>query len=154
MSRFSMVLAAAVTSAMIVVAVAALDAVGADKSNAKATNGVDAFAACLRDHGVQVPALTGVQLERWLKTHPMPRTPGVTCKTALAGAPPTATAAAKADAEKIAACLRAHGLNPPTAPAELKRWIVTQDDPEVTQALKECGLGPAPDCGGGKDELE
>ena len=156
MGRFRMAMAAAVSTAMIVVAVAALDAVGADKTNAqdKRTDPmVAAFASCLRDRGVQVPALSGIELAVWLKTHELPMTAARACKTALADTPPQASEAAKADAEKIAACLRAHGFDAPTDPVALKQWMARQRGTAVQEALKDCGVGPAPkDCGGGEDK--
>jgi hypothetical protein len=155
MGRFPMVVSAAVASAMIVVAVAALDAVGADKTNAQGKTDdrlVAAFAACVRDRGVEVPALTGVALERWVKTHRLPMATARACKTALAGQPPVSSDAAKADAAKIAACLRSHGLHPPTDAVELKLWISEQRSPEVEAALKDCGMGPAPRCGDKDDK--
>lgn len=150
MRRLSMVLAAAVASALIIVAVAALDAVGADKSPAPGKDDLAGrFAQCLRDRGAAVPALSGVQLERWLKTHEPPLATARACKTALAGiAAPDVRSSGNADAKKIATCLRAHGLTPPTAPDDLKRWILGhRDDAAVSRALEECGMGPPPSCG-------
>jgi hypothetical protein len=156
MRGFRMSLAAAVTSALVVVGVVALDAVGADKTNASGKGEdplVGQFAACLRDHGVQVPALQRGELAHWLKTQDVPLAAARACKTALAPEPPVSDDADRADAAKIAACMRSHGLNPPTDPAELKRWIGSQRGAEFEAAMEDCGLGgPPPGCGGEKDK--
>ena len=56
MSRFSMVLAASVATAMLVIAIATLDAVGAGKPTADSVL-QQRFADCMRSHDVAVPAL-------------------------------------------------------------------------------------------------
>ena len=142
MRRFSTVVTAAVASAMIVIAVTTLDAVGADKPRADAAITVNAFAACLRDRGVDVPNLSGSALDRWLKRTELPMDAARACKTALAGS--VDGRATEVEVTKIVQCLRTHGFSPPTDPIELKRWIGEQRDPDVMRALKECGVGPAP----------
>lgn len=117
MRRLSIVVAAAVTSAMIVVAVTALAAVGADGRTAKPRASVAAKLAQARADGVAARDV---------------RKP----------------ADDSADVQKLTACLRAHGAQPASAPADLKRWIVQhQSDATVVRALKECGAGPPPSCG-------
>ena len=97
MRRLSMVAAAVMASAMIVVAVTALDAVGANGRMAKPTEDFTAkLVRCFRDHGVAVP--------RQQPSLAVARA----CKDALAGdvrkpADPTA------DLRRLTACLRAHG---------------------------------------------
>jgi hypothetical protein len=151
MRRFSTVLAAAVASAMVVIAVAALDAVGADKpaaaSDKPATvGGVPAsLLDCLRDHGVSVPALTGTALDQWFRAH-VPEATGRTCKE-LTAPPGEVRAARTADVDKLIGCLRDAGFDPPSDPVALKRWIGEHDSPAVTRALKECGVAPGPPCG-------
>jgi hypothetical protein len=150
MGRFRMSLAAAVTTGLVIVAVAALDAVGADKTSACGDGDiVERVANCMRDRGVAIPALTGARLEQWLKSHRLPEATARACKMAIGG---VTTRRAPADGvEKILACLRAHDLNPPSAPDALKRWILDQHDPAVTEALQECGMAkepPSSDCGG------
>jgi hypothetical protein len=57
-------------------------------------------------------------------------------------------AAGKPDVDRLTACLRAHGVQPPSAATELKRWIVEHgSDPAVANALKQCGTHPPPNCG-------
>jgi hypothetical protein len=136
---------------LVVVAVAALDAVGADKTAAKPPDDLVArVAECLRDRGVAVPALSSEALMRWLDTHEPPDAIARACKAAVA--PPGMKGKPTDDVRKIAACLRAHGVTPPSAPDDLKRWIIEhKGDAAVTHALKECGMGPPPSCGD-KDE--
>ena len=149
MRGFRMAVTAAVASAMVVAAVAALDAVGADDTG-DALNA--AFASCLRDHGVQVPPLTGTELASWLKTHAVPGDAARACKSSIGGAPPTSDRAARADAAKIAACLRDHGFDPPTDPLALKRWIGEQSGAAFRDALDECGIGSPSKGGCGDDQ--
>lgn len=154
MGRLRMALAAAVTTSMVVVAVAALDAVGADKVDASDGLATE-FANCLRDRGVAVPNLSGAEMDHWLSTHRLPDAAGRACKTAIAPIvePRIKSRAAQADAEKLGACLRAHGLQPPTDAIALKEWIGTHHgETAVARALKECDFGPAPTSCGDKDD--
>src|ERR671930_250103 len=133
MRRFSMVLAAAVVTGMIVIAISTLDAVGAGKSPAVESDLPARLAACMRDHGVAVPQLSSPALDRWLRTHEPPDEIARGCKMAVAGGADGAASrdelrgAATADAQKLIACLRAHGFDPPSDPMGLKRWIVTHE---------------------------
>ena len=121
MTRLAMVV---VASALIVVAVTALDAVGADSRTAKPKTTI---AQCLRDHDVAVPQQAPLAVAR-------------ACKQAAGGS----AAGDTADATKLVACLRAHGAQSPSAPEALKPWILQhQSDP----ALKACGVGVSPGCG-------
>jgi hypothetical protein len=149
MRQFRMTLGAAIASALLVVAVAALDAAGADKTIAK-DDEITQLVACLRNRGVDVPNLSGVALDRWFARGDVPEADGRACKTALADSMgPTEVRAAKSDGvDKIVACLRAKGFDPPTDPIALKRWIGENRGGAVERALEECGIGPAPDCGG------
>ena len=156
MRRFSMVLATAVATAMITVAVVAIDSVGAETPGAQAQETIVArFADCMRDRGMAVPALRGAALERWLKRADLPEADARACKTALADVVDKAGSVhAGADAAKLAGCLRAHGLEVPDDPFDLKRWIAEHRGRATEQALKECGLAPAPSCGEAKDEAK
>ena len=123
MSRLSLVVAAALASAMIVVAVTALDAVGADAPT-------PTIAQCLRDRGVLPHKQPSLAVAR-------------TCKQAVA--PPADNST---DVNQLTACLRTHGAQPPSAAGDLKRWILQhQSDPAVASALKQCGMGPPAGCG-------
>jgi hypothetical protein len=152
MRQFRMTLAAAVASALVVVAVAALDAVGADKTIAKEGE-ITQLVACLRDRGVAVPNVSGAALDRWLQRSDIPETDARACKRAIADSMgPTEVRPAKSDGvDKIVACLRAKGFDPPTDPVALTRWIGEHRGGAVERALEECGIGPAPACGD-KDE--
>lgn len=146
MSRFTMVLAAAVATAMLVIGASALDAVGADPP-AKAAADTDLsgkLADCLRGRGVTVPALTGDALDRWLQTHRIPDAEGRACKQELA------PEARSTGAEELAGCLRAQGLDVPADPVALKEWIGHQGSRTALGALKQCGVVMKPDPGADK----
>lgn len=156
MSRFSMVLAASVATGMLVIAIATLDAVGAGKPTAD--NVLQArFADCMRSHDVAVPALSGQALDRWFDTHAAAGETVRACKMAVAPGPDVARKVApdpdegrKADtvyAEKLAACLQARGLDAPSDPFALKRWVSEQHTAAATRALDACGLSQEPTCG-------
>jgi hypothetical protein len=149
MGRFTMVLAAAVATAMLVIAVSTLDAVGADPPKKAATDLTGQFANCLRDRGVAVPGLSGPALDRWLRTHRLPDADARTCK--LAVAPPEMREAPSTGVKQLSECLRAQGFNAPTDPLALKQWIGEQRGSSVRSAIRKCGVDtdPAP-CGGGK----
>ena len=146
-----MVLAAAIATGMLAIAVSTLDAVGAnDPPAAKASTDTDLtgkLADCLRSRGVAVPALSGVELDRWLKTHYVPDADALACKKAVA--PP---AAPLADTRELSQCLRARGFAAPTDPAALKQWIGEQHSPAMLRTIKGCGVDtPAPvPCNSGK----
>jgi len=146
MSRFTMMLAAAVATAMLVVAMSALEAVGADPP-AKAQDDLTArLADCLRGRGAAIPALTGAALDDWLRAHRLPDADVRACK--LAVAPPEAEVrdAPSADAKRLSECLTAQGFDVPADPVALKEWIGHRSSRAALDALKKCGLAmkPAP----------
>jgi hypothetical protein len=146
MSRFTMVLAAAVATAMLVVAVSALDAVGADSPKAKAPDDLTGkLADCLRDRGIAVPALTGDELDHWLQTHRIPDADGRACKQAVAPAEAQVREAPSQGVKQLSDCLRAQGFDVPTDPIALKEWIGHQSSRAALGALKHCGLVMKPD---------
>jgi len=155
MSRFTMVLAAAVATAMLVIAVSALDAVGAG-SPAKAPDELTGkLADCLRDRGVAVPALTGDALDRWLQTHRIPDAEGRACKMAVA--PPETREAPSVGVKQLSECLRAQGFDVPTDPVALKQWIGRHSRAGSLDAIKKCGVGMKPEadpkpCGAAPDD--
>jgi len=151
MSRFTMVLAAAVATAMLVIAVSTLDAVGADPPKKVADDLTGQLASCLRDRGVAVPALTGDALDRWLQTHRIPEAEGRACKMAVAPPETEVREAPSADVTKLSECLRAQGFDAPTDPLALKQWIGGQRSPAALRAIKRCGVDAAPaPCGAAK----
>jgi hypothetical protein len=141
MSRFTMALAAAAASACVATGVGALNAVGDERPAGRATAAdLAKFADCLRAEGVDVPSDVGTRLREWMRAHQAEIGDAVrACK------PEVAPAVAP---EKLLECLRARGLNPPTAPDELKLWIAR------TPEARACVEGPkvAPDCGEPKEE--
>jgi hypothetical protein len=149
MSRFTMVLAAAFATAMLVIAASALDAVGADPpAKASAEDQlIGKLADCLRDRGVTVPALTGDELDRWLQTHRIPDAEGRACKTALAPRGTEVREAPSASVKELTSCLRAQRLDVPTDPVALKQWIGSQRSRTTLDAMKKCGLVMKPDPG-------
>lgn len=149
MSRFTMVLAAAVATAMLVIAASALDAVGADPpAKASAEDELTGkLADCLRDRGVAVPALDGAALDRWLQTHRLADSDVRACKMAVAPRETEARGAASKGVKELSSCLRAQGLDVPTDPVALKEWIGHQRSRRALGAMKECGLVMKPDAG-------
>jgi hypothetical protein len=147
MSRFTMVLAAAVATAMLVVAVSALDAIGADPP-AKAPDDLTAkLADCLRHRGVAVPAVTGEALDTWLQAHRIPDATGRACKEAVAPLDAQVREAPSAGVKQLRECLTAKGFDVPSDPIALKEWIGHQTTRAALDALNACGLvmKPAPD---------
>ena len=86
MNRFSMVLAASVATAMLVIAIATLDAVGAGKPTADNVL-QQRFADCMRSHHVAIPELSGEALDRWFDSHGAAEETVRTCKMAVAPGP-------------------------------------------------------------------
>ena len=99
MRRVPMVIAAGVTTAIIVLGVNALAPAGAEENPGRQAGSalVDRFADCMRDRGVAIPALRGAALDRWLDTAHLPIAEARACKTALADVADQA----KNDAEKL-----------------------------------------------------
>jgi hypothetical protein len=148
-------LAAAVVTAMLVVAVSALDAVGADPP-AKAAADVTGkapldltakLADCLRGRGVAVPALTGTELDHWLRTHRLADADVRACKEAVAPRDAEVRAAPSEGAKQLSECLGGQGFDVPTDPMALKEWIGHQRTRTALGALKACGLVMKPDPG-------
>jgi hypothetical protein len=137
MKRLFTLLAATAASAAVTAAIT-LPAGASDQSNPK-----DApFVACLRDHGLAIPAdTTGDAIKGWLLAHDHANSAVEGCKPDNPGG--------DIEVAQMAACLRDHGLNPPSDPDQLKPWLVQQDD---SAALKACGFDPGakPTNGGDK----
>jgi hypothetical protein len=155
MSRFTMTLAAAATSAVAAIAVVALPAVGADskttRKQAKPDGDFAAFVSCLRSHGLAgAPSDDPVELKPWLGAREA-SDPG-SVKAAMAACDDKLPAerpvvARGPDIEKVIACVRAHGLDAPTAPDAFKRWVADKEasDPgALDAALGACKLSLDP----------
>ena len=157
MNRFSMVLAASVATAMLVIAIATLDAVGAGKPTAD-SDLQQRFADCMRSHHVAIPELSGEALDRWFDSHAAAGETVRACKMAVAPGPEVAKApdagevrkADRVDAEKLAACIRGQGFDVPSDPYELKRWIGAQRTAAARRAMEHCGFAKEPSCGDAK----
>jgi hypothetical protein len=149
MSRFTMVLAAAVATAMLVIAASALDAVGADTpTKASAADDLTGkLADCLRDRGAAIPALDGAALDRWLQTHRLADADVRACKMAVAPRGTEVREAQSKSVKELSSCLRAQGFDVPTDPVALKEWIGRQSSRPALDALKQCGLVMKPDPG-------
>jgi hypothetical protein len=111
-------------------------AVTAAVLSATAVTGVMAFSALGDDQGTPPTAADRAKKMQDAREHP-----GV--------APP-----------ELLACLRGHGLNPPTNPMELKMWIIrtpaahacieAAGPKEVKPGVPDDKQGPPGDCAGGK----
>jgi hypothetical protein len=149
MSRFTMTLAAAAAAAVAAIAAVALPAAG-DSGSPRPRAGTDAdfakFVACLRANGLPGAPDAPDDLKPWLAARHT-SDPQATeaaeraCKVRLtkpdAGNGPSV--------EEFAACLRRHGVDAPTAPDALKRWLADQPSSEVMRQCKlELDPGPKP----------
>jgi hypothetical protein len=144
-----MVIAAGVTTAIIVLGINALAPVSAQESGRTRSDLATRFADCMRDRGVAIPARHGAALDRWLRSADLPIADARACKTALADV--AARQDSKADARKLVTCLRAQGLDPPSDPMQLKPWIGRQDTAAIQDALEACGVSESkPSCAGEK----
>ena len=147
MSRFTMVLAAAIATATLVTAATALDAVGADappKKGPAADDLIGRLADCLRDRGAAVPALDGAALEHWLQASRLADADVRACKVAVQPRIERHEAPAQS-VEALSRCLRTQGLDVPTDPVALKDWIGRQRGRTALRAMEECGLVSGPD---------
>jgi hypothetical protein len=55
--------------------------------------------------------------------------------------------------DDLLACLRAHGLQPPTEPAQLKMWILRTPGAKACIEVPKDAGAPAPGCGEQKPEV-
>src|ERR1044071_7104673 len=99
----------------------------------------------MRSHDVAIPELSGEALDQWFDTHPAAGETVRACKMAVAPGPEVAKPADgpgagrksdRVDAGKLAACLRAQGLDAPTDPYALKRWGGEQHAAAAKRALE------------------
>jgi hypothetical protein len=146
MKRFLTVIAAT--------AVAAAITIPAVADSGSPSDELGTFATCLRTHGIPIPAdLEGVAIKEWVGTHE--DTPGL--KAAFQACDPHPGDVDKADhaaPEKLVACLRTKGLEPPAGIEDLKPWIIQQSQTATGKAaLNACGFAepdekPAAEDGG------
>jgi hypothetical protein len=157
MSRFSMTLAAAAASATAAIAAVALPAVGADAPKtprSQAPPGVDvaALVSCLRSHGLADAPTDPNALKPWLRARQASDPDGVkgamlACDDKL---PDEKRAAPGPDFQQLVTCVRAHGLDAPTAPDAFKRWLAEKEAADRDTLYRVMGackmaLGPGPD---------
>jgi hypothetical protein len=130
MKRFLIVIAAtAVAAAVTIPAVADSGSGSGSGSDPDETT----FVNCLRTNGMDIPADTrGFAIKQWIAAHDSQ--PSVT--DALKKCAPNDRIRGGDGPAELIACLKAKGLNPPTAAEQLKPWLTSQD-PAV---LKACGV--------------
>jgi hypothetical protein len=126
MKRLISLLAATAASAAVTAAIT----LPAGASDDPAPTTKDArFVACLRDHGLAIPAdTTGDAIKGWLLAHDGVDDAIAACKPRDGGR--------DVNVAKLTACLRDHGLNPPADVEQLKPWLAQQDP----AAVKLCGF--------------
>jgi hypothetical protein len=150
MRRFNTLMAcacaAALTTLVVIVTVPAIADNAAD-ANSKA-KGADAFAACLRVHGLtgapDDPALKPWLRERLDRDDVVAERALKKCDSGSRGGGPSAGA--------LRSCLADHGVAVPDGDAvALKRWLLEHgDDAAYGDAMEACGMAPVkkPEAGG------
>jgi hypothetical protein len=150
MSRIYVTLATAAASALATAAVVALPALGEDPGGKPAGNNVDeqiaGLVTCLRAHGLDAPSAID-EFKPWLAGQETsdPRATEAAERACKAQAPKVARAAIP---DEFIACVRAHGVDAPAAPAAFERWMRSNkatDEDALETVLRECklALGPA-----------
>jgi hypothetical protein len=149
MSRFTMTLAAAAAAAVAAIAAVALPAIGdSGPARPRAANDADfaKFVTCLRANGLADAPAAPDELKPWMaaKHASDPQATEAAeraCKAQLANH----VGDSGPSVEDFVACLRSHGVDPPTAPDAFKRWLADQ---KPSETLRQCKLeldpGPKP----------
>ena len=158
MKRLLSIIAATAAAAAVAAAIS-LPAGADDGAPKSATDELAAFTSCLRTHGLAVPTgLDPVALKRWLGAHEG----SADAQAAMSACESFTSGPAKTPApapEELLACLRDHGLTPPTTIDQLKPWMAQQDGTAAGRAtLSACGIDSRPvdkargdgPCGGDK----
>ena len=122
-------------------AVAAAITIPAVADSGSPSDELETFATCLRTHGIAIPAdLHGVAIKEWVGAHQ--DTAGL--EAAFEACDPHPDKVDKADnaaPEKLVACLRTKGLEPPAGIEDLKPWIIQQSQTATgKEALNACGF--------------
>jgi hypothetical protein len=151
MNGFRMTLLAVAAAAVAAIAVVALPAIG-DSGTTGTDNGASGLTACLARHGLPGAPTGGRQRKQWLAGK-VDQDPGAV-RAAIDACQPSdhGSGAPGPDAARIAArmsaCLRSHGFDAPTAPADFKRWIEEQQQAGRAKALDDalgaCKMALAP----------
>ena len=140
MKRFLIVIAAtAVAAAVTIPAVADSGSGSGSGTDPEAT-----FVNCMRTNGVDIPAdARGIAIKQWVGAHESQ--PSVA--DALKKCAPAARIGDGNGPRELVACLKSKGLNPPTAPDQLKQWLGSQD----ASVVKSCGVEMRKDDHSGAD---
>jgi hypothetical protein len=171
MSRLTITLTAAAASALVAAAVVALPAIGDDSSNGQ--GGPAALAACLRSHGLAGAPDDPIALKQWIGERSVQDPTAVktaldACQRFTTGGPEDKPKFEKRrelsgpDVQKLVDCMRANGLDAPSDPVALKRWLQDEEQShpdDVARVLPKCKMqldpNPPPkdakpsDCGDG-----
>jgi hypothetical protein len=146
MSRFSMALTAAAASAIVAAAVVALPAFGGDSGSAgpptKPAPDFSALVACLNAHGLTGAPAAPEQFKQWLgaKEASDPQATRAAEK-ACQGEVSEPAGSRGPDAKDFGACLRGRGVDAPTDPDALKRWLADKSsDSSYDDDFRACKL--------------
>ncbi len=140
MKRFLIVIAATAVAAAITIPALAKDSGPTHPS----PDPEAAFVNCMRTNGIDIPADTrGFAIKQWIAAHESQ--PSVT--DALKKCAPDEKKGGGIAVDSLVACLKSHGLQPPTDPVALKQWLASQD----ASVIKGCGVEIGKDDHGGAD---
>jgi hypothetical protein len=137
---------AAAAAALAAAAVVALPAIG-DSGTTSTDQGPDVsgLAACLAKHGLPGAPTTAPDLKPWLAVQD-PDAVGAAINACKDKVPEDS--APGPDAATMIACVRSHGIDAPTTPADFKRWVAEQQQAGRSKALDDalvaCKIAPAP----------
>jgi hypothetical protein len=148
MSRLTITLTAAAASALVAAATVALPALGDDPPNA--SKNAAALAACLRSHGLEGAPDDPVALKSWIGER-QAQDPLAVKKAMNACQPPEPKKGgfeerrqlSAPDVEKLIACMRDNGLDAPSDPAALKRWLQQEEQShpdDVARVMPKCKM--------------
>ena len=151
MSRLTITLTAAAASALAAAAVVALPAVGDDSNNGPSN--VAALAACLRTHGLDGAPDDPAALKPWIAQRQSQDPLAVkramnACQEYQTGGPDKPKVAEKrelsaSDVAKLVACMRDNGLDAPSDPVALKRWLAQEEQShpdDVARVMPKCKM--------------
>jgi hypothetical protein len=139
MSRLTITLTAAAASALVAAATVALPAIGDD------SGGPTALAACLRSHGLEGAPSAPEDLKPWIARRQAedPQAVKAAMNACQAFQTPRKRELAGPDVQKLVACMRANGLDAPSDPAALKRWLAQEQasDPDaIARVVPTCKM--------------
>jgi cytochrome c553 len=151
MSRLTITLTAAAASALVAAAVVALPAIGDDSNNGPSN--VAALAACLRTHGLDGAPDDPAALKPWIAQRQSQDPLAVkramnACQEYQTGGPDKPKFAEKrelsaSDVAKLVACMRDNGLDAPSDPVALKRWLQQEEQShpdDVARVMPKCKM--------------